>query len=220
MVIAIFTGIVEELGNVQRLNKGSHSYSLEVKAQRVLEDVKLGDSIAVNGVCLTVNQYSREYFTADVMPETVAKTTLQYLRQGMPVNLERALRLGDRMGGHLVQGHVDGVGSIIKKEKQDIAIVFTIKAPAAIIKYSVPKGSIAIDGISLTLIDVATESFTVSLIPHTTQKTTLGLKQPGDLVNLESDIIGRYVEKLMKNNNENNRDSGINTGFLAQHGFL
>lgn len=219
-MIAIFTGIIEELGIIQRLNKGNNSYSLEVKARRVLEDVKLGDSIAVNGVCLTVTEYSKEFFTADVMPETVAKTTLQYLKPGAPVNLERALRLGDRMGGHLVQGHVDGVGSIQKKDKQDIAIVFRIKAPAGIIKYSVPKGSIAIDGISLTLIDVASDSFTVSLIPHTAQETTLGLKQPGDLVNLESDIIGRYVEKLMKNNHDSNRDSGLNMGFLAQHGFL
>lgn len=186
----------------------------------MLEDVKLGDSIAVNGVCLTVNHYSKDFFIADVMPETVAKTTIQYLKPGMPVNLERALRLGDRMGGHLVQGHVDGVGSIQKKDKQDIAIVFKIKAPPAIIKYSIPKGSIAIDGISLTLIEVVSDSFTVSLIPHTAQETTLGLKQPGDLVNLESDIIGRYVERLMKNDHDINRDSGLNMGFLAQHGFL
>lgn len=191
---------------------------MEVKARQILTDVKLGDSIAVNGVCLTVNEYSQEKFIADVMPETVARTTLQYLKKGMAVNLERALRLGDRMGGHLVQGHIDGVGSIIQKDKNDIALIFKIKAPASIIKYTIPKGSIAIDGISLTVIDVLPDSFTVSLIPHTAQLTTLGMKNPGEMVNLESDIIGRYVEKLMKNDSGNNRD--LSMGFLAEHGFL
>ncbi|MDD2620128.1 MAG: riboflavin synthase [Syntrophomonadaceae bacterium] len=218
MVIVIFTGIIEELGTIKNLNKGSNSFLLEVKATLVLDGVKLGDSIAVNGVCLTVTHYNKDCFTADVMPETVARTTLHQLKKGMPVNLERAVRLGDRMGGHLVQGHVDGVGSILQKEKLDIAIIYRIKAPAGIIKYTVPKGSIAIDGISLTVIDVFPESFSVSLIPHTAHLTTLGTKNPGDLVNLESDIIGRYVEKLL--NIDDNKSNEINMGYLAQHGFI
>lgn len=164
-------------------------------------------------------QFNKDSFWADVMAETVDKTTLKTLQGGSRVNLERAARLGDRMGGHLVQGHVDGVGTLIGREKLDIAIILRIKAPPEVIKYTVPKGSIAIDGISLTVIDVEKDWFTVSLIPHTAQKTILGSKKPGDIVNLESDIIGRYVERLVKQESITG-DTELSMNFLNKHGFL
>lgn len=218
-VIKIFTGIIEELGTVARIEKGSRSSRLNISATEVLSDVKLGDSIAVNGVCLTVVQFNQNSFWADVMAETVDKTTLKNLQSGNQVNLERAARLGDRMGGHLVQGHVDGVGTLVAREKLDIAIILRIKAPSEVIKYTVPKGSIAIDGISLTVIDVGKDWFTVSLIPHTAQKTTLAARKPGDTVNLESDIIGRYVEKLVKQDVVAG-ETKLSMNFLNQHGFI
>lgn len=218
-MIDIFTGIIEELGKVVLLEPGSRSYKIRVQAHKVLEDVKIGDSIAVNGVCLTVITFDSNSFTADVMPETVSKTTIRYLGYGEPVNLERALRLSDRLGGHLVQGHVDAVGKIMQKENLDIAILFRIQAPDSLLKYAVPKGSIAIDGISLTLVDVFADSFTVSLIPHTAMQTILGSKKTGDLVNLESDIIGRYVEKLMSPGQKREKDD-LSLNFLAENGFI
>jgi riboflavin synthase len=190
-----------------------------VNANKILDDIKIGDSIAVNGVCLTVTEYANGYFIVDVMPETFEKTTLTTLKTGSRVNLERALRLADRLGGHLVQGHVDGTGVIIAKEKNSIAIVYRIKAKAEVLRYIVPKGSIAVDGISLTVIDVDNQSFTVSLIPHTAEMTVLGAKREGDLVNLESDIIGRYVEKLIKTK-ENPGKSKIDLNYLAENGFI
>lgn len=190
-----------------------------VEAARVLDDVKLGDSIAVNGVCLTVVEFTSHSFTADVMPETVSKTTVGSFKPGNAVNLERALRLSDRLGGHLVQGHVDAVGRIAQKERLDIAIILRISAPASLLKYAVPKGSIAIDGVSLTVVDVFDDCFTVSLIPHTAHQTVLGSKHPGDPVNLESDIIGRYVERLLTPRSEH-QDSVLNLSFLAENGFL
>lgn len=220
MVKRIFTGIIEELGVVNKINRGSSSFTLQIGAQKVLSDVKIGDSIAVNGVCLTVTSFNKDNFICDVMPETVAKTSLKYLNTGTRVNLERALRLGDRMGGHLVQGHVDAVGTIAQKEKLDIATIYRIKAPAEVLKYTVPKGSIAIDGISLTVIDVLADSFTVSLIPHTARETVLGLKKSGDIVNLESDVIGRYVEKLLTAEPGDSEKPGLKMSFLAEHGFV
>jgi riboflavin synthase len=193
---SIFTGIIEEIGQVKQIKRGQQSFSLSIKAAKVLEEVKLGDSIAVNGVCLTVTGYSGASFEADVMPETYQRTTLKTLKSGSPVNLERALRLSDRLGGHLVQGHVDGIGTIINKSVEDIAILYGIEAPAEILKYVVKKGSIAVDGVSLTVVEVDNNRFSVSLIPHTAKLTILGWKREGDPVNLETDIIGRYVEKL------------------------
>jgi riboflavin synthase len=219
MVMIIFTGIIEELGRVLRLEAGGHSYRISVNAEKILDDVKMGDSIAVNGVCLTVVDFDTRSFTADVMPETVDKTSIRFLKNGDQVNLERALRLSDRLGGHLVQGHVDGVGRILAREKLDIAIIYRIKAPAGVLKYAVPKGSIAVDGISLTVVDVFPDSFTISLIPHSAQQTVLGLKNPGDPVNLESDIIGRYVERLMKAEN-GEQNSPVSMNFLAENGFV
>jgi len=215
----MFTGIIEELGTVQRLERGSNSCQIAIQADKVLEDVKLGDSIAINGVCLTVTSFDRQHFTADMMAETLAKTNLKDLASGQRINLERAARLGDRMGGHLVQGHVDAVGTIVEQQKVDIALVLRINAPEEILHYLVAKGSVAIDGISLTVVAVLPDSFTVSIIPHTAKMTTLGFKRPGDTVNLEADIIGRYVEKLLKRSEGKNK-SVLSSEFLAEHGFL
>jgi len=215
----MFTGIIEELGIVTRLNRGSNSCQISIQASKVLEDVKLGDSIAINGVCLTVTSFDRGQFAADMMAETLAKTNLNDLGSGQRVNLERAARLGDRMGGHLVQGHVDAVGTIVEQQTVDIAKVLRINAPQEILDYLVAKGSVAIDGISLTVVAVFPDSFTVSIIPHTAKMTTLGFKKTGDTVNLETDIIGRYVEKLLRRNGTQHK-SGLSSEFLAEHGFL
>lgn len=218
-MIGIFTGIVEEIGQINAIQRGSRSAILKVKAALVLEDVKIGDSIAVNGVCLTVNEFDRIHFAADVMPETMDKTTLGSLKPGSPVNLERAMPLGGRMGGHIVQGHIDATGVILQKQVLDIAHVFRISAPGEMLRYVVPKGSITVDGVSLTVIDVFADSFTVSLIPHTSGQTILGVKKAGDAVNLESDILGRYVEKLLRPPKESPQ-SDIDMKFLAENGFL
>lgn len=215
----MFTGIIEEIGYVQRINQQSKSAQIQIKACKVLDDVIVGDSIAVNGVCLTVVSFDSQHFTADVMPETIAKTNLQELKPGSPVNLERALKLGGRLGGHIVQGHVDAVGTIVQKQTLEIAIIYRIKALPEFLQYVVPKGSIAIDGISLTVVDVFSDSFTVSLIPHTAHATVLGHKNPGDKVNLESDIIGRYVHYLMRRGDPQTKQD-LDISFLAEHGFM
>lgn len=224
----MFTGIVEELGALRTVRKGSKSAFLEVGAARVLEDVKVGDSIAVNGVCLTVTDFSRDRFTADVMSETLNRTNLGRLRPGDKVNLERAVRLSDRLGGHLVSGHIDGVGTITGQETVDIAVVTEIEAPPEVLKYVLPKGSIAIDGISLTVVEVTAQGFAVSLIPHTAKLTTLGFKRVGDQVNLEGDIIGKYVERLLSfgvtpgspgQGQPGSARTGIGLNFLIENGF-
>lgn len=207
------------MGTINRIERGSNSSRINIKANKVLADVRIGDSIAINGVCLTVTEFGQEYFVADVMAETLEKTNLRILNTGQSVNLERAVRWGDRMGGHLVQGHVDGVGTIAEQHKLDIATLFRIKAAEDVMAYVVKKGSIAIDGISLTVVDTSADGFTVSLIPHTAAMTTLGFKKPGDTVNLESDIIGRYVEKLMSSK-QDPKQSNLSLGFLAENGFL
>lgn len=218
----IFTGIVEELGSVQYIKPGNNTFQITINAGKILEEVRLGDSIAVNGVCLTVVDFSHNNFTADVMPETYRMTTLKYLNAGSSVNLERALRLTDRLGGHLVQGHVDGIGTIIEKHRFEIAIVYKFKADPHLLRYIVPRGSVAVDGVSLTVIEVTNENFTVSLIPHTAGLTTLGIKREGDSVNLESDIIGRYVEKLLSSDQslKANDQKGISLSLLAENGFV
>ncbi|MBQ1249918.1 MAG: riboflavin synthase [Selenomonadales bacterium] len=217
----MFTGLVEELGKVKTIEKGAKSVRITIAAKKVLEDVKLGDSIAVNGTCLTAVDFDSTYFTADVMPETVNKTVLAHLRPGDLVNLERTLRLGDRFGGHMVSGHVDSVGKIIAKDQNDIAIIVKISVTPETSRYIIKKGSIAIDGISLTVVEATDTWFSVSLIPHTAKMTTLGYKRVGDSVNLETDIIGKYVEKLLmpKSSEPTPQKSGITMDFLAQHGF-
>ncbi|MDD2420854.1 MAG: riboflavin synthase [Heliobacteriaceae bacterium] len=229
----MFTGIIEEMGTVKQVQRGSRSAKLTVQARQVLDDVKLGDSIAVNGVCLTVVAFDPSGFTADVMAETLDHTVLADLRPGSRVNLERALRVGDRLGGHIVSGHVDEVGLIKGQSRVDIAVVTEITCSPRLRRYVVPKGSIAIDGISLTVAAVTNEGFTISLIPHTAGLTTLGVKKSGDRVNLEADILGKYVERLLTGlpapaeNPATNLPTGqtsagvtrLTRGFLLENGF-
>ncbi|MCE5287513.1 MAG: riboflavin synthase [Pelosinus sp.] len=215
----MFTGLVEELGKVTAVQKGKESLRLTVAAKKVLADIKLGDSIAVNGACLTVVEYNDAQFTADVMPETVDKTAFRLLKKGESVNLERTLQVGSRLGGHIVSGHVDGLGTILAKESDDNAVLVRIQTTSAIMRYIVKKGSIAIDGISLTIADLGTDWFMVSIIPHTAKETTLGLKPPGVEVNLETDIIGKYVEKLLGGGVKDNRESSLTMDMLQKYGF-
>ena len=216
----MFTGLVEELGRVKSIVRSSRSVRLTVQADKVLQDVKMGDSIAVNGTCLTVVEFTPHSFSADVMPETVDRTVLSALRSGDKVNLERCLRVGDRLGGHIVSGHVDGVGTIYRKESNDIAIIVSIKADASLLRYVVPKGSIAVDGASLTVVNVTADSFSVSLIPHTAGLTTLGHKKEGEPVNLEVDIIGKYVERLLTHPLQQTSSSKLTDEFLRNNGFM
>lgn len=216
----MFTGIVEELGVIKSVRRGAESARLMIDAARVIGGSRVGDSIMVNGVCLTSVYFGERTFTADVMAETLDKSNLGKLKTGDRVNLERALRLDDRLGGHIVSGHIDGVGTISSREKHDIATLITIKAPQAVMRYIIKKGSVAIDGISLTVVDFAADSFQVSLIPHTANETTLGFKKNGDTVNLEGDIIGKYIERMMNFKGSKENDTGLNMGFLAEHGFL
>lgn len=213
----IFTGIVEELGILKNMQKGARSSQLNIQAEVVLGGLHVGDSIAVDGVCLTVVSFDRSSFVADVMPETLEKTTLCQLRPGQRVNLERALQVGDRLGGHLVQGHVDGIGTIRQQSVLDIATLISIAAPREVLRYCVHKGSITVDGISLTITGVDRDVFSVSLIPHTYRNTTMGFKKVGDPVNLETDIIGRYIEKYL---HEGREEGNISVGFLAENGFI
>lgn len=200
----MFTGIVEELGILEDLKKGNTSSTVKVACKKVLEDVSIGDSIAVNGVCLTVKSFSKSHFEADVMNETFSKTNFEKIKKGSRLNLERALSLNTRLGGHIVTGHIDFVGTIVSIKKDANAVWFGIKSKHAI-DLTVTKGSIAIDGISLTVAKIEGDVFYVSLIPHSFKNTVLGYKKVGDLVNLETDILGKYVFKLL-NKDENQKD--------------
>lgn len=212
----MFTGIVEEIGKIKGIRRGGHSVVLEVEASKVLEGTRIGDSIATNGVCLTVTGMGAGYFSADVMPETMLRSNLGGLKPGDPVNLERALCLNSRLGGHLVAGHVDATGSIVDKKQDDNAIWITVAASGEVLRYVVEKGSIAIDGVSLTVAYVDDDVFKVSIIPHTQEETTLTGKRTGDLVNLENDMIAKYVEKLMGGGK---KTSGLSLEFLQKNGF-
>jgi len=193
----MFTGIVEELGTIEAMERQGDAMRLTVRGPLVTADADLGDSIAVNGCCLTVATRAGESFTADVMEETLRKTSLGALQPGSQVNLERAVTPATRLGGHIVQGHVDGTGRVRRRTPSEHWEIVEVEIPDGLSRYLVPKGSITVDGISLTVIDVGSESFTVSLIPETLARTTLGFKQPGDPVNLEVDVIAKYVEKLV-----------------------
>ena len=193
----MFTGIVEETGTLRSLSRGSKSCVIHVQCSTVLEDTRIGDSIAVNGICLTVTSVESGGFTADVMNETLSRSSLAQTRPGDPVNLERAMAANGRFGGHIVSGHIDGTGIIREIRDDDNAVWYTVEAPPEILRYVVEKGSIAIDGISLTVAVVTDSYFKVSIIPHTSSETTLTSKKVGDIVNLENDIIGKYVEKLL-----------------------
>ena len=216
----MFTGIIEELGTVERVTRGRVSAVLAIRAEAILSDLKIGDSVAVNGVCLTATSLTGHGFTADVMHETLDRSSLAGLGPGSPVNLERAMAADGRFGGHIVAGHVDGVGTIAAIEQDDNAIWFTITAPEQVLRYVVEKGSIAIDGISLTVARVETDRFAVSVIPHTAAVTLLGLRRTGDRVNLESDLVGKYVERLLRTTpEEKQQESKLTMEFLSQHGF-
>ncbi len=212
----MFTGIIEEIGKIQGIQKGVSSAVLSIQASEIMQDIHLGDSVAVNGVCLTASSISPNSFTADVMHETLNRSALGKLRIGSPVNLESAMMANGRFGGHIVSGHIDGTGTVSEIHKDDNAVWFTIKTSLQVLRYIIEKGSIAIDGISLTVARVNKDSFSVSIIPHTASLTTLSSRRVGDSVNLENDCIGKYVERLMGNEVQNNH---ITAGFLAEHGF-
>ena len=194
----MFTGIIEEIGTIRSVAKGSRSAVLTVEASEVLEGSRVGDSIAVNGVCLTVTTMTARQFTADVMAETLRRSSLGNLSRGSKVNLERAMAADGRFGGHIVSGHIDGTGTVLSLTPEDNAVWVRIQAEQKVLKYILEKGSIAIDGISLTVADVTESDFAVSVIPHTGAETTLLSKEAGDIVNLENDVIGKYVDKLLR----------------------
>ena len=217
----MFTGIIEEVGALERLAGGE----IAIRAEKVLEDVALGDSIAVNGICLTVTHFDAAHFTADVMPETVRRTSLAELKRGSRVNLERALTLRSRLGGHIVSGHIDGAGTIAAMQEEGNAILLTVRASADVLRYVVEKGSVALDGISLTVARVSAADFTVSLIPHTREITNLREKRMGSRLNIETDILGKYVEKLFPGAHTRGESDapksagGLTMDFLRQQGF-
>ena len=215
----MFTGIVEEKGVVQKIAKGVHCASLVIAAGKIMEDLHVGDSIAVNGVCLTVTEFAKQTFQADVMPETMNRSSLGMLRTGNHVNLERAMPANGRFGGHIVVGHVDGTGKITEIRRDDNAVWYTIQASPQIMKYIVTKGSVTVDGISLTVAKVSETDFSISAIPHTVKITVLGERKEGDIVNLETDIIGKYVEKLITPVKEQPIKSNITRDFLNKYGF-
>lgn len=212
----MFTGIIEDIGTVKTLQTDQQSMKITIFSAKMVEDVKLGDSIAVNGVCLTVTNFTDQELTMDVMPETVKATNLQQLAVGDPVNLERAMPANGRFGGHFVAGHVDGVGKIIRKRPLANAVYIDIELSEDLTNYCIPKGSITIDGTSLTLFHVEQQSVTVSLIPHTYKETILGMKKIGAPVNIETDLVGKYILHQLKHSQE---ASTITRDFLVQNGF-
>ena len=215
----MFTGIVEEVGAIKNIKRGQHSAVLTIQAKTVLEETRIGDSIAVNGICLTVTRLFPDGFSADVMHETLNRSSLGALGVKSPVNLERAMLAGGRFGGHIVSGHIDGTGTIRDVRRDGNAVWYTIQAPEPILRLIVEKGSIAIDGISLTVARVDHVSFSVSIIPHTLQETALAFKRAGDIVNLENDCIGKYVAKLMGVEEEDKAGKGMTREFLQRYGF-
>lgn len=217
----MFTGIVEEVGIIEDIKIGNGFSEINVGCIKVLENTKLGDSIATNGVCLTVKDIGSNFFKADIMGETLDKSNLGSLERGSKVNLERALRIGDRLGGHIVSGHIDGNGQIVAIDKKEDGTWLSIEADKEILRYIVYKGSITIDGISLTVAYVDDEIFKVSVIPHTLENTILNTKKVFSKVNLECDMIGKYVEKLIVNKDEivEKEESNITMDFLRRNGF-
>jgi len=209
----MFTGIIEGLGTIKRLSMKGADAVLEIEAGIEMADVRLGDSIAVNGACLTVTAKNQNIVHADVSAETLDKTNLKRMHPGSKVNLEKSLRVGGYLGGHFVLGHVDGTGRILSKTQKSGSVIFAIQTDEALARYNVEKGSVAIDGISLTINKVENGRFYVNIIPYTAEKTTLLVKKEGDLVNIETDILGKYVEKLLQS------PRGIDNNFLEKHGF-
>ncbi|MEK7851957.1 MAG: riboflavin synthase [Deltaproteobacteria bacterium] len=212
----MFTGIIEAVGSIRDVKGSEDGLSIHVSVPPSFDDIKIGDSIAVNGVCLTANFVSRGSFTADVSAETMRKTAFGRLRAGVKVNLERALRLSDRLGGHIVTGHIDGTARLKARRDEGESVKLTFSLGNGLLKYVINKGSIAIDGTSLTVNEVGDGFFTVNIIPHTAINTAILDKIPGDEVNIEVDIIGKYVERLL----EKGKESKIDRSFLSEHGFL
>lgn len=218
--LRLFTGIIQEIGKVRNIIKGSKSIRLAIEAPKLAPKIAIGDSICTNGVCLTVTKKAVTIFWADATPETVKRTNLYDLRQGDCVNLERSLTLQDLIGGHLVSGHVDGVGIISKIFYEENAQYLIINVEPKILFYMVEKGSVAVDGISLTIANIDERSFTVSIIPHSLQNTTLKYKTIGSKVNIECDMIGRYVSKFIDNMKKNTKNNIIDEEFLKNNGFI
>lgn len=223
----MFTGIIEEIGEMRRIHRQGQAMVLTIGARLVLEDVHPGDSISVNGVCLTVVAYDAQSFSVDVMPETFRKSNLSQLRTGAKVNLERAMAAGGRFGGHIVQGHVDTIAVIVSRIPEENAVVFRFEPQNKdVLKYIITSGSITIDGISLTVVEAAEQTVTVSIIPHTLAQTVLQDKKAGDTVNLECDVLGKYMEKLLgfgqRSSGERTRQGAgvLTAGHLAEHGFM
>ena len=223
----MFTGIVEEVGRVSSIKNSTNSAILTIEAEKVLEESKIGDSISVNGVCLTVTDISSKSFSADIMHESLKRSSLGELKKGSRVNLERALKLSTRLGGHIVSGHIDGVGKIKSIKKDDNAVWYCIEANEKILKYIIEKGSVAIDGISLTVAEENDKDFSVSVIPHTRAASNLSEKKIGSRVNIENDCIAKYVEKLLyldgdiskEKSKEKSKESNIDMKFLIENGF-
>ncbi|KQL51769.1 MULTISPECIES: riboflavin synthase [Bacillaceae] len=215
----MFTGIIEEKGTITEIKKQNQGMKLSIKGVKVLEDVSLGDSIAVNGVCLTVTAFNDQEFSVDVMPETFQGTTLSQLRTSTPVNLERAMSPLSRFGGHMVSGHIDGKGTVVRRKQVDNAVYFDIQAPKRILKYIVQKGSVAVDGTSLTVFGLKDSHFTISIIPHTLDETIMGTVAIGDEVNIECDLIGKYVERLVTVSDESAPKHNL-AELLQQNGYM
>lgn len=211
----MFTGIVEEIGEISAVSRGTDSCVYTVRASKILEDIHIGDSIAVNGLCLTVTSFNESCFTADVMNESLRRSNLGDLRRGSKVNLERAMAANGRFGGHIVLGHIDGTGIIRSYEREANAVWLTVTAGEDIMRYIIMKGSVALDGVSLTVARLYRDAFAVSLIPHTGAETTLLNKRVGDRINIENDVVGKYVEKLCGAR----QTGGIDEDFLRKYGF-
>lgn len=225
----MFTGLIEEIATVRHIVRTTHSARLSITAKGIMADMKLGDSIAVNGVCLTVTDFGSNWFTLDAVPETMRRTNLGTLKIGSKVNVERAMQLSSRFGGHIVSGHIDGVGTLKVRREEDLAVVLTFETTEAVMRYVVGKGSICVNGVSLTVMEVDTHSFSVSVIPHTGVSTTLLSSRVGDVVNLECDVLAKYVEKLLfagqsgddsRGNRGATESPGVTMAFLAEHGFV
>lgn len=217
----MFTGLIEEIGEIKSVWRSGDSMILQIAAKDIISDVSIGDSIAVNGICLTVIALGHNFFTVDVMPETMYSTSLADLSTGSIVNLERAMSANKRFGGHFVAGHVDGVATLVEKRQLDNAIYFTFTIDSSLTTYLIPKGSIAIDGISLTIVKAEKNSFTVSIIPHTLKNTNFVSKKIGQKVNIEVDMIGKYIEKVLLNylDQKTNHYNKITEDFLKENGF-
>ncbi|MCK0472197.1 riboflavin synthase [Halalkalibacter sp. APA_J-10(15)] len=215
----MFTGIIEEVGTIKDVRQSGDEMVMAIQAKTVLQDVQLGDSISVNGVCLTVTQFTDQSFEVDVMPETVRATSLRGMTNGSKVNLERAMSANGRFGGHFVSGHVDGTGTILSKKQDHNAVYYRIGVSENLRRYMIEKGSVTVDGTSLTIFAVDEGSFTISIIPHTLDETTIGRKNVGNMVNIECDMVGKYIEHFISKRYSKRPNSSLTDSFLVEHGF-